>query len=174
MDAPRHSDTDEPQRFIADRNLWLIQDDRTLLEHSRQEFFVATGNGGQKRNHTNTAVRICHLPSGVVVTDCETRSQQRNREIALHKLRLEIAMKIRGPELPQPDCGMNMNNPKYPLLVAWLMDVVVKSELEPRIVAEKTGLSRTGILKLLARDTQLWQYFNRLRNKAGLSALHRP
>ena len=174
MDAPHRSETAGSSAAAADRNIWLMQDDRVLLENCRQEFFVATGNGGQKRNHTNTAVRLIHTPSGVTVTDCETRSQQRNREIALRKLRHEIAMKIRGPKIVLSDFKMNMNNPRYPLLVAWLMDTLTDSNLEPKLAAEKSNLSRTGILKLLARDTQLWQYFNGLRAKAGLPALHQP
>jgi len=156
----------------AERNVWLAQDDRTLLSHCRQESFVATGNGGQKRNHTNTAIRLVHQPSGLVVTDCETRSQQRNRELALSKLRHEIAVKIRGPHLPPPDPHMNLNNPRYPLLAAWLMDAVTESGLDLKTAAAATGLTRTGLLKLLSRDAGLWQYFCGLRKQAGLPDLH--
>jgi len=174
MDAPRSCEASGMPSESSERNKWLLQDDQSILAACRQETFVASGNGGQKRNHTNTAVRLIHTPSGVVVTDCETRSQQRNREIALRKLRLTIAMTIRGPELPQPDCHMSINNPRYPILVAWLMDLLIKNNLDPKLVAEISGQSRTGLLKLLARDSQLWQHFSELRARAGLPTLRSP
>jgi len=51
------------------------------------EFYRGSGPGGQHRNVTETGVRIRHLPTGIVVQACENRSQARNREIALERLR---------------------------------------------------------------------------------------
>ena len=158
--------------MLENRDEILKMDDAALSRLCELEFFKGSGNGGQKRNHTNTAIRLVHQPSGLVVTDCETRSQQRNRELALSKLRHEIAVKIRGPHLPPPDPHMNLNNPRYPLLAAWLMDAVTESGLDLKTAAAATGLTRTGLLKLLSRDAGLWQYFCGLRKQAGLPDLH--
>jgi len=51
------------------------------------EFYRGSGPGGQHRNTTDSAVRIRHLPTGIVVHASENRSQLRNREVALQRLR---------------------------------------------------------------------------------------
>lgn len=49
--------------------------------------YQASGPGGQHRNRTFSAIRAKHLPTGIVVTASDSRSQLRNRKIALDRLR---------------------------------------------------------------------------------------
>ena len=65
--------------------------DEDLLRECEVETFRASGPGGQHVNKTETAVRLRHLPSGVVVTSREERSQHRNKELCLRKLREKVA-----------------------------------------------------------------------------------
>jgi protein subunit release factor B len=61
----------------------------------RIEFYRASGPGGQHRNTTDSAVRIRHLPTGIVVHAAENRSQLRNREVAMERLRLALEKRNR-------------------------------------------------------------------------------
>ena len=63
------------------------------------QVFRASGPGGQCVNTTDSAVRMTHLPSGLAVTSRESRSQFRNRQLCLQKLRRLFEAKARPPKV---------------------------------------------------------------------------
>jgi peptide chain release factor 2 len=71
-------------------------------EDIKMDVFRSSGAGGQKVNKTSSAVRLTHLPTGIVTTSQIERSQHRNRAIALQFLKAklyDIEMKKREAEL---------------------------------------------------------------------------
>ena len=66
------------------------ESDEELLRECRVDTLRAGGKGGQHQNVTDSAVRLTHLPTGIVVLARERRSQHRNRQVALARLRRRL------------------------------------------------------------------------------------
>ena len=61
------------------------------------EVFHGHGPGGQGVNTADSAVRMTHTPTGIVVVSRESRSQYRNRQLCLQKLRAELQRRSVAP-----------------------------------------------------------------------------
>ena len=128
------SDTTKP-----DWTHFLRLEDQALLGQCEHDRFRASGPGGQKRNKTDSAVRLRHRPTGLSAEAVESRSQHENRARALRRLRLEIALQARRREPLEGDqppeelaealrvgkgraLNMGRRDARYPATVAAVFD----------------------------------------------------
>ena len=72
------------------KKIVLPDDDSDLLAECKVTTFRASGCGGQHVNVTDSAVRLHHLPTGIVVTSQKERSQHQNKRECIQKLREKV------------------------------------------------------------------------------------
>lgn len=71
---------------------------QVLLAECEVETYRSSGPGGQKKNKTESSVRVRHLPTGVTRIATESRSQYRNREAALQRVWDALELRRRKPK----------------------------------------------------------------------------
>lgn len=128
-------------------------------EDLRIDTYRSGGKGGQHVNKTESAIRITHLPSGIVVAVQDERSQHKNKEKAMSilKSRLLHEMKEQGAEeisaIRKEQVGGNDRSEKirtynYPqnritdhrINKSWhQLDLILEGDIEPMITAYKNA-----------------------------------
>jgi protein subunit release factor B len=156
--------------------------DEKLLAQCRVETYRSSGPGGQHRNKTESAIRLTHGPTGVVVTATERRSQHENRAKAVSRLRQAMAMRIREPvAAPSDMLRRRLADPAWPRLsqksddylpaAAQILDHLESAEGKLSDVANRLGVSTASLAKFLSLDDDLWEAANHLRRRHGQTPL---
>lgn len=86
LDRPKPKEKPPPEPPTLRAAPPYALDRETLEDEVRLDAFRASGPGGQHVNKTSSAIRLTHLPSGVVVIAQDSPSQFRNKEIAFERL----------------------------------------------------------------------------------------
>jgi len=171
--------------MTRDRDAHLLATDEALVADCAVETYRASGPGGQHRNKTESAVRLTHRSTGVVVTATERRSQHENRRRALGRLRKAIALEVRceakADAPPAGPVAEALGDAAWPRLragsAAWLLaaahvlDRLAAARGSVGDAAAGLGVSTASLVKFLSLDADLWQAANRLRRAFDLKPL---
>ncbi len=149
-----------------------------LLAECDQKFTRRSGPGGQNRNKVETAVILHHRPTGLAAEASERRTQGENREQALFRLRLRMALEIRRPPGPAPTdlwrsrckggkLAVNPAHPDYPALLSEALDALAAHDFDARPAAESLGCSTTQLINLLRDEPRAILLVNARRAERG-------
>lgn len=168
------------------RSTWYQQSDESLLRECEVDTYRASGPGGQKRNKTSSAVRIRHIPSGLIVIAEESRSQHENKKKAIQRLRKAICLKIREPVRIEgnlePDilaaCGrdgklsVGKKDPAFLPAIAVILDMLEECQAKVSDLGKKLGGSTGMLIGFLKQDDKVWEAVNQIRQRHGQHPLY--
>ena len=173
------------------RSTWSALPAEQLLAQCAVDTYRASGPGGQKRNKTSSAVRLRHLPTGLLVIAEESRSQHENKAKALRRLWHALFLHLRDDmpaESVTPDAvaahpdyaaardgagrlHMTPMNPRFWPAVGVVLDVLAAVEARVGEAADALGVSTGNLIDFLQTDPKVWQEANRVRAAAGQKPL---
>jgi len=183
--------THQPARDDLSRATWSRLNEDQLLAQCEVDTYRASGPGGQKRNKTSSAVRLRHVPTGLIVIAEESRSQHENKARALKRLWRGLFLHLRDPLLPEtltadaianlPDyaaarsrdgrLSLSPRDPRFWPAVGVVLDVVAASKARVADAAAFLGISTANLIDFLQTDPRVWQEANRLRALFGQKTL---
>jgi RF-1 domain len=148
--------------------------DAQLLADCAVDTYRASGPGGQKRNKTSSAVRLRHIPSGLIVIAEESRSQHQNKERALRRLRRELVLQVREPHISRQavDLDVGRNDERFWPTAALVLDALDAHTARVSDAAADLGTTTARVIAFLHTDDKLWQRANELRRGHGRKPLH--
>ena len=155
-----------------------------LLDKCRIRRTRHSGPGGQHRNKVETAIEIVHEPSGIVSFAAERRSQEANRQVAVFRMRVLLAVRVRcirstevqPTELWRSRCqGLKINcserHSDFPAMLSEAMDAIDAKDYDIRCAAAALGCSATQLIRFIAKVPEALAAVNSARIARGLNRL---
>ena len=160
------------------------QPDLLLLKDCSVKRTRGSGPGGQHRNKVETAIVINHIPTGISGQASEARSQNKNKTVAIGRLRTNLAIAVRT-ELSQAAVASERWNARlnkrkievshkhqdFPALLAEALDFIHLHDLNLVAAAQPLGTSTSQLTKVIKRCPQAIAMVNAKRKAAGLKKI---
>lgn len=192
----------KPIAVLPDRSQWMpctlvasphpaviATDD--LLRHCDLRTQRRSGPGGQHRNKTSSGAFLTHRPSKIVGEATERRSQQQNREVALLRLRFQLAIELRSPSPLDPDVDVNCDieyairqryrksplrlndsNADKPSVLTLVLNDLWVAGGQPSLVANEWAVSTSKLVAFLKSHPVAVSWVNRVRDHHDRLPLH--
>lgn len=144
------------------------------------------GPGGQHRNKSDTMVRLTHRPTAIHAQAGERRSQDLNRVEAIHRLRLNLALRHRDAVAANPSATnavepselwrsrtkggrliVSAAHEDFPALLAEALDLLARLEDDVPAAARTLGVTTSQLVRFLAREPAALAELNHRRTAHG-------
>ena len=143
-----------------------------------------SGPGGQHRNKVETALEITPQPTGIISFAAERRSQEQNRQVAIARLRLLLAVRVRGAgpagaapsALWQSRCrnqkiACSEHHVDFPVMIAEALDAIDVHEFDVKLASNDLCCSLSQLVRFIANVPEALAIVNTQRSARNLHRL---
>lgn len=169
---------------------YLALDDKALLAQCDLNVYRSSGPGGQHRNKVSSAVKLLHRPTKVGAHGDDSRSQHQNKALAVARLRMEIACRVRrpvdtaaAPPAVTQSClfvprgttlpagvrrlQVGRKDARFWPVAAYLLDVLQAKEGRLADAAAVVGITTSNFVSVIQDDRHLYAAASEIRKRFG-------